>query len=262
MSSGLTDLPTFQPATSVSSSSAASYMIYDRGRGWHGLLLVPPACNPLPASQTFPPCKKKTVYSLESARLSILASMWTSGASEPRGSNRASRPPSRRQGSRRPMARSFSLLPWNLGKESSPGSVTVGGSLRRRDAPHVSGDKLLAAFVDDDQGIHRTDSTRVNQPLPVNARGTLGKGADILAVECENLRPHFHAVGSADTERTIDANRQAADFSFDEIVDGCSSVSLVPRISPLKTGLVRVSPLRTSWRDPTGDRRRPRLWHP
>ncbi len=94
------------------------------------------------------------------------------------------------------------------------------GSLRTRG----SGNELLTVFLDDDQSVHRTDIARIDQPVPVNVGGILCKGADILLVEFEDLRRNFHAVRRADAERTINADRQTTNFSFDEIPDDDSSL--------------------------------------
>ncbi len=146
----------------------------------------------------------------------------------------------------------------------APRNSMVGGSLlighTKRETK--SRDELVTLLIDDDQGIYRTDTTRVDQPFPLNLRDAFLKFADVLAVEFEELRSNFHAVRSAHAERPVDADREIVYFPFDEILDDCPSFRTPcarPVMSltacPLTRNPTRVSPLRTSVMDPRGDRR-------
>ncbi len=58
-------------------------------------------------------------------------------------------------------------------------------ALRR--GPSASGNELLSAFVNDDQGVYRADVARVNQPFSLDVRRRRLEGADVLGVEFEDL---------------------------------------------------------------------------
>lgn len=133
-----------------------------------------------------------------------------------------------------------------------------GEKAARRRGPSASGNELLSAFVNDDQGVYRTDIARIDQPFSLDVRRRRLEGADVLGVEFEDLRGNLHAVRGGDTERAVDADRQAADFPFDEISDDRTSspAALITR------GPIRVSPLQTSSMGPREDRRPPRPSRP
>ncbi len=57
-----------------------------------------------------------------------------------------------------------------------------------------SGNELLSALVNDDEGVYRTDIARVDQPLPLDVRGICLERADVLGVEFEDLWGNLHAV--------------------------------------------------------------------
>src|SRR3970282_1473401 len=116
-----------------------------------------------------------------------------------------------------------------------------------------SGTELLSAFVNDDEGVYRTDVARIDQPFSLDVRGICLERADVLGVEFEDLRSNLHAVRGTDAEGAINADRQTADFSFDEISD--DRPPLLPAL--ITRGPVRASPLRTSWMDPRAAREQP-----